>query len=424
MTNNSKFRVKLAVLHKLASGDALKKILGGGIAIGLFLGGALSPRPCAAQSFLEKLEAAVRQQVNSPASPAESKTPSPQTSSAVGEELPAPGGNQNSLAPESPGAASGPLRSILEGSSSSSATRPSRTESLQLTPSDNPPVQSDTRNQPDPLQGRGYLGVEVEEQLGGGIGVRVATLTENSPAWKAGFKVGDRIQGIDGHAIASISNMADRLARIVPGKPTKFLINRAGRNMELVAVLQDVEVAGRIQAIAPGVVVDGSTWLGVSVSDVTPAFQNQFGLRVFSGAAVTNVVSGSPAHLAGVRPGDAIVEVSGVPITNGIELTTWIARAQVGQPAELVVYRGSQRRVFSAVVASDPRSAPVVERPRSANSSLNRTANMVPDPLTPQTPLQSEVEQLRAQLVETQSLLLQTQQQLDEVMQRLEQSPQ
>ena len=377
------------------------------------------------QSFLEKLESVVRDKLNTPAAdakPSDSKTPKstqpsqskpplpkppqsstlvPPPSGEVGEELPAPRREPdatNSL--RSGSAKSGDMPSIIERGT------PRASQELELSPATKEPLDAAT-NEPPAV----YLGLEVEELVGGGIGVRVSKLSENSPAWKAGFKVGDLLQAIDGHAIADLDGMANRLRRVMPGKPTKFLVKRAGRNLELTAVLQSAALAERLGETDPA---DGAAFLGVTASDLTPAFRTQFGLAVFSGAAVTNVARESPAYAAGIRPGDAIVEVNGTPIESADDLLSWIASAQVGQPAEVMVYRGTQVSMKSLVLSSLPTPADLLDRPRSTPRMPAVNPSRVPDNL------QVEVEQLRAELAQTQQQLIQTQRRLDQVLQQLD----
>ena len=381
------------------------------------------------QSFLDKLESVVRDKLNTPAP--DPKAPDPKAADpntadtkAAGEELPSPDRSKSNK-PASPSGlavdstskvptnnSTGKMPSILENRPFVPAPHGGE-GNLQLAPSQG------NLGTPESTEPAGvYLGLEVEELVGGGIGVRVSGLSEKSPAWKAGFKVGDLLQAIDGHAIADIDGMADRLRRVVPGKPTKFLVKRGGRNLELVAVLQNAALANRLGASTGQVdgLAIGPAFLGVLASDLTPAFRSQFGLAVYSGAAVTNVAQGSPAHRAGIQPGDAIVEVNGAPVDSGDDLMRWMAGAQIGQPAELMIYRGTQPSTVSVVLSGDPNRSTINDRARaSSRPPLGETTR-------PGTSLQIEVEQLRAELEQAQQQLLQTQRRLEQVLQQLEQN--
>jgi membrane-associated protease RseP (regulator of RpoE activity) len=152
--------------------------------------------------------------------------------------------------------------------------------------------------------------------------------------------------------------MVERLSLTRPGQTAKFLIYRAGRNVpfQLSVVLMDAELAGRIAgAPAGGAPRDaGPAWFGATVNDLTPSFRNQFGITVFQGAAVTSVVNGSPAQKAGVRAGDAIIEVSGRPISNARDLLSWLGSMRPGESVELLYYRGAFSRNAQVTLEVSP----------------------------------------------------------------------
>ncbi len=68
------------------------------------------------------------------------------------------------------------------------------------------------------------------------------------------------------------------------------------------------------QLVEKGKVVRG--WLGVVIQDLTPALAQEFGLERTEGALVAEVLKGSPADRAGLRPGDVIVGYEGKPVKN------------------------------------------------------------------------------------------------------------
>lgn len=75
-----------------------------------------------------------------------------------------------------------------------------------------------------------YLGVGLEE---GGEGLIVKQLTENGPAAKAGVKVGDVIQSIDGKRIVSQHSLLEIMANRKPGDIVKVALLREGQAMEI-----------------------------------------------------------------------------------------------------------------------------------------------------------------------------------------------
>lgn len=349
------------------------------VLIGLSVG---NTRVYGQESFLEKLEAAVRERL---AESRQSNQPSSSASTAQQvkeEELPSPQatGGPTSNRPAAP-------ISVLEGDASSP-----QSSGVPVPP---PTADSDRANDAPPAAGRIYLGLEAEEITGGGIGVRVTKVTEGSPAWKGGFRTGDRIAGINGFAIANLDTMVERLGKTAPGETVKFLVNRNDRNMELVAVLMDAELASRIAGgplatglksnPIPGVPNDlpsddgslgGAPWLGVTVNDLTPEFRKQFGLTVFRGAAVTSVAANSPASKIGMFAGDAIIAVAGTPIETARDLTLWMNSARPGQKVEVTYQRGTAARSSPLTLEVSPESRAANRAPLTepARSRRNRSA--------------------------------------------------
>jgi S1-C subfamily serine protease len=421
-----------------------------------------------AQSFLEKLETAVRERLNdaqaapapaaSAQSTAASKTPSNNTA-VVGtedvgaEELPSPrAGQVLGSNPQSGSLPANKLPSILE-----SGSRSSIPPSLPVPPPMvNGQVVAPNTAVDDYVGPRIYLGLEAEEVAGGGIGVRVTGVTQDSPAWKAGFQRGDRIMAINGFAIANLDDMVDQFGETVPGQTVKFLVSRAERNLELVAVLMEAGLAERIAGsslplgalVGPG--VQGPAWLGVSVSDMTPAFRNQFGLTIYRGAAVTSVANNSPAAKVGIVPGDVITAVGGIPVETAREVMDWMRSARPGLSTDITYHRGISSRTVQLTLEVSPelqgsrttnRRPPVGPSSRSAtdDNSLYTvpvlgdvnpetgpiatvpTPAAIPQPIPTPTSDAAEIAVLRAQVAELQVELEATHQRLESTQIKLKQ---
>ncbi|MEZ6138436.1 MAG: PDZ domain-containing protein [Pirellulaceae bacterium] len=375
--------------------------------------------------FLEKLEAAVRSQLESSAQqPAQKST----------EELPAPNAARPTPQTEKPLSS---IPSILE----------SGTPGIPLTPA---PVPDD---QPQPPAGPIWLGLEVEGVVGGGLGLRVSHITPDSPAWKAGFEVGDRIQAVDGTAIANIDDMAAQLAPAVPGQVVRFLVSRGGRNIQLTCVLMDAELAARIAMGSDSVeaVAEGEpAWLGILVNDLTPSFRQQFGISVFRGAAVTNVVPGSPADKAGIHAGDAIIEAAGQPISSAADMMRWMETVRPGDLVQFMVARGFSVQPVSLTMQANPKEKGPIRfgnrraTPRNPATELGQpeppgtgpltipsqqTANK-PDLVEPsdaisarEQELEREVVELRGQLQAANRRLAETEKKLAEIISALQRQP-
>jgi 2-alkenal reductase len=119
-------------------------------------------------------------------------------------------------------------------------------------------------------------------------------------------------------------------------------------------------------------------WVGVTTQTVTPRLAERFGYGAARGAAVQEVVDGSPADEAGLRGGTAQQDFDGVLIRPGGDLIVAINDVAVetaddvvrviaeqllpGQTATLTVVRGSERRRVEVVLAERPRNPPERDR--------------------------------------------------------------
>ncbi len=60
----------------------------------------------------------------------------------------------------------------------------------------------------------GYLGMTVERSPVGLPGLRVVDVIQQSPAWKSGFRVGDRVLAVSGQAVSSIDEFAGEFGAV------------------------------------------------------------------------------------------------------------------------------------------------------------------------------------------------------------------
>jgi len=90
--------------------------------------------------------------------------------------------------------------------------------------------------------------------------------------------------------------------------------------------------------------------LGVVIQDLTPELAEAADLDVRGGAVVTRVEPGSPAARAGLRQGDVIVQVNGLPIATATNLRNMIGLMPVGTRLDITLYRDGRRRSLTASV--------------------------------------------------------------------------
>lgn len=107
------------------------------------------------------------------------------------------------------------------------------------------------------------------------------------------------------------------------------------------------------QIIKHGSVTRG--WVGVEVQDLTPELAESFKLPNTNGALIAGILKGGPADLAGVRPGDVLIDVNGKPVKDSASLLQLIATQVPGQTAQLKLVRKTKEMVAEVKIGKRPR---------------------------------------------------------------------
>ena len=264
-----------------------------------------------------------------------------------------------------------------------------------------------------------FLGMEVESIGSDEIGVLVTEVIDQSPAWKAGLMVGDRLLGFNGEAIGGLDYFSQKLLLAKPGNTIRFIVDRNGRNLSVPVVAQRIDLAERLgtaaspmaEAIEPE--SESRSWLGCSVADLSETWRRQFSIPAYRGAAVSDVVAGSPAATAGIKPGDVIIEIGGRSIEGSGDLTQWLSEIRPGTAVKVSYFRGLTAKVSEIVVGSivgNPN-----QRLNSAGDALERDArsNATGRPNLDSLPPAEQIEYLRAEIFDMQERLLEMQRELE-----------
>ena len=206
---------------------------------------------------------------------------------------------------------------------------------------------------------RGRIGVgiqnitpELQEAMGlsSRDGALVRQVEADSPAEKAGIKVGDVIIGFNGHEILDSDDIRNAVGAIERGHRAKISYMRDGKKYSTrisVEKAPDAEKSGatandndREDTSAPASfeALDGATFTNIP-SDLDPRGGND-------GVIVTKVHRGSDAFEAGLRKGDIIRAVNNNDIKNLDDFKTQIAKKKGAK--FLTVQRG-RNSVFIAV---------------------------------------------------------------------------
>jgi len=86
---------------------------------------------------------------------------------------------------------------------------------------------------------RGWLGVDAEQLPGNNKGFFITGVSPNSPASKAGLRLGDLVYQIDGTPITSIPQALDIVAETIPGNKIVMSLYREKKSMQVSVVIEE-----------------------------------------------------------------------------------------------------------------------------------------------------------------------------------------
>src|SRR6058998_2784766 len=191
---------------------------------------------------------------------------------------------------------------------------------------------------------RGWLGVGIQPltadlaksfKVTGTDGALVTSVSEGSPAAKAGLKQGDVIVEYDGRPVARAGDLPRAVAETPVGRAVPVKVVRDGKPLTLTATVGRLEEAREAKAEpAPG-----EPALGVTARTLTPTVAQQLGLREQRGVLVVGVNDGSRAEAAGLKAGDIIAEVDHRAVASVEDLQQALRRHPAGAPVLMLVQR-------------------------------------------------------------------------------------
>jgi S1-C subfamily serine protease len=193
----------------------------------------------------------------------------------------------------------------------------------------------------DTARSRVYLGITVEPRDDGAdpAGVRVQSVTPDSPAAKAGLKAGDVIEKVGDQAVRDFDGLLAQLAKHKPGEQLTFQVKRGDAEQQLTVTL-----AERQARAEPRPRERTGGFLGVQTRADDAG----------TGALIGDVMPDSPAAKAGLKAGDVIVSVDGKAVSGPEELRAAVQRAGAGKEVKVTVRRGDEQREFTARLDEAP----------------------------------------------------------------------
>jgi serine protease Do len=146
---------------------------------------------------------------------------------------------------------------------------------------------------------------------------------------------------------------------------------------QAVAILPQLKANGRVSR----------GYMGVLLTDVTPALQRALNLPVNRGALVQDFTADSPAERSGLRVYDVVLEVEGEDIGSNEDLIRYISARPPGAVVRVQLARDSRRLTLPVRLTERPRTS-------SADTEALPGSRERPTPVLPELPLGLTVREL------------------------------
>jgi serine protease Do len=205
----------------------------------------------------------------------------------------------------------------------------------------------------------GYMGIGINDvtpenskffNLTDASGALVTQVEADSPAAKAGVKVGDVVRELDGKAIPDAGELQVEVGQKRPGTTIKLGILRDGKNVTVPVTLEAMGARDKTDNEV-GDASKGKPRWGIGLSDLDESTRGQIQVPSnIHGAVVDQVQPGSSADDAGLQRGDVIVQVNRKDVQSAADVREALGNVPKGKDALVLVWSngGSTFRVLHA----------------------------------------------------------------------------
>jgi serine protease Do len=202
-------------------------------------------------------------------------------------------------------------------------------------------------------------------------GVGINSVSQNSPAERAGLKKGDVILQFDGEPVTSSRKLLRLIGEAAPQQTVRLTISRNNSEQQLTVTLgQRADTQRVFRAGTPDLnryfrmnpPTPPQTWggdgpeayalalgnnrrVGVTTTVLTAQLADFFGVSGGRGLLITSTGENSPASRAGLRAGDVITEVNGEKVEDSDDFIRAINRKEEGEVTLTIIRDKSQRTI-------------------------------------------------------------------------------
>ncbi len=157
-------------------------------------------------------------------------------------------------------------------------------------------------------------------------GAWVREVVVGGPAARSGIQAGDIITEWNGQVLADWDEVSWLASTTGPGKKVRVALLRGDRKLELDVTLGDFPEESEARAPSapttptprPSTQPEGDRPVGLTVKKLPALLGKQLNLETGKGVVVDSVLARSLAAAVGIRAGDVITKVNGVPVDGGV----------------------------------------------------------------------------------------------------------
>lgn len=226
----------------------------------------------------------------------------------------------------------------------------------------------------------GYLGISPENidkenmsqfGLSAPRGVGISSVSQGSPAERAGLKKGDVILQFDNEPVTSSRKLLRLIGESAPEQTVRLTISRDNSEQQVTVTLGQREDGARTYRTlvtprgergdllrqprvpqvwneSPGFYAYGlgnNRRVGVTTTPLTKQLADFFGVSSGQGLLVTSISENSPASKAGLRAGDVITEMNGEKLDSADDFVRALNRKDEGEVTLTIIRDKSQRTI-------------------------------------------------------------------------------
>ncbi|MFZ1806700.1 MAG: trypsin-like peptidase domain-containing protein [Cyclobacteriaceae bacterium] len=193
---------------------------------------------------------------------------------------------------------------------------------------------------------RGLLGVQIidvsadlaeNRDLDVVQGVYITRVNQNSAAEEAGIVSGDVIIAIDNHAVNSVSELQEWVARNRPGQSITVTFMRAGETKSVLTTLRNFEGSDKVEETKIEYELEGATFEDISYRNLTQ-------LNIDGGIMIKELSDGKWKK-AGIKEGFIITHIDKVPVDDVEDLNRTLSFKNGGILVE-GIYQKNDKEVY------------------------------------------------------------------------------